>query len=607
MASIYYHMLRIRVPVQMHLLEYLFQFLYSLTLEKFTHRVYTEDSALTRYLAADKLLYVLGARIQGYEKGKHDEDIRQILPILLQMHLNFSLVDDLTLSISLFEASMSHCLLALQQYDMGLTEDMMNFFLKRWPRGCAKLATTFLSRMELLLEACPDAVYTTFDRVWIETLAGKNILGSLHHVIALKATFLLKKPFVVDKMKRLSHVDTVKLLVRPLLKWCVESFSLSAKNSAFEVLETFEEAFPTLIDAEQFAPIRTSFQAHREKERLDAEDCIRRKFLPVPDINPRKLVQVKVLGKGAYGEVREVKLIGSHPQQAYWTPFALKVMKKAVILDNHMEDQVALERTLLSSLSHPNVIRSVGEWEDASTIHILLEHCEKDVFHLLETYGSLPPLYTLWIMQQLCVALHYLHEHQVVHLDIKPENLLLCATDTQGGAGVKVCDFGSAWRMQDPLPSEIPGTLAFNAPECFLSPIQLSPSCDIFSAGVLWFQLLTGRTPFKGNDQNRCLDQAYLQVCEKKAIIPPEIGPVLHAMMSEDPTQRPSAKDMISLPLFEGLGGYGSKEPKLTHGKVKKVDIPLKFRQRRQSRMFTLQLCKGYSMDEGLFDPIPDF
>lgn len=204
---------------------------------------------------------------------------------------------------------------------------------------------------------------------------------------------------------------------------------------------------------------------------------------------------IEVLGKGAMGLVYK----GLDP--AIDRLVALKTIRMDQILDpleaNELKERLTREGKAAGKLSHPNIVTIYDVGEEGSMQYIAMEYVEGDTLEALMVAGINWDYKTLSkVMIQICDALDYAHEHGIVHRDVKPANMMVMK-----GYKIKVMDFGIA-RLDTSASMTQTGT-ALGTPN-YISPEQLKGQSidrrsDIFSLGVVFYELLTGEKPFKGD------------------------------------------------------------------------------------------------------------
>ena len=201
----------------------------------------------------------------------------------------------------------------------------------------------------------------------------------------------------------------------------------------------------------------------------------------------------RVLGRGAMGVVYE----GFDPNLS--RRVAVKTILKSAALDEETERAYSArfvrEAQAVGRLNHPNIVQVHDFGEQDEIAYLVMEFIEgRELRGFFGAKEAFAPPETVRIMSELLDALEFAHERGVIHRDIKPANVMLDAQRR-----VKLTDFGVA-RVQDSDRSAagtMVGTPAFMSPEQ-ISGGRIDRRTDIFSAGVVLYQLLTGEQPFKG-------------------------------------------------------------------------------------------------------------
>ena len=201
------------------------------------------------------------------------------------------------------------------------------------------------------------------------------------------------------------------------------------------------------------------------------------------------------IGRGAMGIVYK----GKDPILNRLT--AIKTIRFSDEFDEDKVDTIKTsfyrEAEVVAKLSHPNIVTIFDVGEDLDLSFLAMEYLQGES---LEKYTSKRNLFPvkkcLEIIAQVCDALEYAHTHDIIHRDIKPENIMLL-----GDGSIKVTDFGIA-RITTSTKTRtgiIKGTPYYMSPEQTKG-LKLSGRSDIFSLGVVFYQLLTGRLPFDGEN-----------------------------------------------------------------------------------------------------------
>jgi len=212
---------------------------------------------------------------------------------------------------------------------------------------------------------------------------------------------------------------------------------------------------------------------------------------------------VSKIGSGGMGTVYEAV---QHPLNR---PVALKLLKEEVSWDPDTITRFHREAKAMSLLAHPNTVRVFDFGQTPSgTLYLAMERLTGQLLTTkLEQLGALEPEDAIRVVQQILASLHEAHAKGIVHRDLKPDNIYLAQVDGHAEPVVKVLDFGIAKVFHgenefDQLETQA-GTV-FGTPR-YMSPEQaqgrtLDARSDLYSVGVLLYQLVTGSAPFRDED-----------------------------------------------------------------------------------------------------------
>ena len=279
--------------------------------------------------------------------------------------------------------------------------------------------------------------------------------------------------------------------------------------------------------------------------------------------NPRQLGKyriVEVLGKGAMGVVYK----GFDP--VIERDVALKTIRKELLDREQAADLIARfkkEAQAGGRLAHPGIVAVYEYGEDEETAYIAMEFVAgRGLGHYLAKQGRFSLADIMNIMGQLLAALGYAHQRGVVHRDIKPANLIMMADGT-----LKVADFGIA-RLDNSSFTQVGaliGTPSYMSPEQFAG-LQVDGRSDLFSSGVVLYELLSGNKPFPGPTEAisyKVCHERHRAPSEQAAEIPAIFDDVIEKALSKKPADRyQTAKEFLEA-LEKAYEGRDSTAPDL--------------------------------------------
>ena len=173
---------------------------------------------------------------------------------------------------------------------------------------------------------------------------------------------------------------------------------------------------------------------------------------------------------------------------------AIKELLPSLKMDTEMVERFKREAKASASMAHEGIVNIFDFWHDRGSYYLAMEYLDgKDLGEVVETMGAVPIEATVTIVSKAADALHYAHQRGIIHRDVKSGNIFI----TEKGE-VKLTDFGIAY-VPGKSPLTQPG-IAIGTPE-YMSPEQIrgekaNPRSDIFSLGVVLYEMLTGKRPF---------------------------------------------------------------------------------------------------------------
>jgi serine/threonine protein kinase len=266
--------------------------------------------------------------------------------------------------------------------------------------------------------------------------------------------------------------------------------------------------------------------------------------LPKPgDKLAGKYLIVRVIGEGGMGVVYEAKHLRMKAR------VAIKMLSPAVAKDAEFRVRFEREAQAAGALKGPNVARILDVDSTSSDLpYLVMEFLEgNDLSRELEARGRLPISEAVDYVLQACDAMVEAHAAKIVHRDLKPSNLFLCAAAEEGGRIVKVLDFGVS-KTGPEAGLRLTATRATLGTPMYMSPEQIRSSrnvderTDVWSLGVILFELLTGRMPFHGESSTAVAAAIVADPCLRLRDIlldaPPELDLTVYKALEKDPKER---------------------------------------------------------------------
>jgi hypothetical protein len=219
---------------------------------------------------------------------------------------------------------------------------------------------------------------------------------------------------------------------------------------------------------------------------------------------------------------------------------AIKILHPHFTNDAEYVERFRREARSVAQLSHPNIVTVIDRGEDAGRQYIVFEYVEgENLKQVVERSGPLPVRDALALALQMARALSFAHDRGLVHRDVKPQNVLLNA-DGQA----KMTDFGIA-RSVDvegvTITGTVLGTSEYIAPEQARGQ-RVDALTDVYSLGVVLFELLTGNVPFHGESfvtvALRHVNEPVPDVLERRPDCPPRVALAVERAMAKNPSER---------------------------------------------------------------------
>ncbi|NXX76758.1 TSSK6 kinase, partial [Urocolius indicus] len=249
----------------------------------------------------------------------------------------------------------------------------------------------------------------------------------------------------------------------------------------------------------------------------------------------------QTLGEGSYSKVKAAT------STKYKGPLAIKVLDRRQMSARVAYKFLPRELSIVRKIRHPNIVHVLEVIEVCNgKVYIVMEAADTDLLRLVQEKGRLPCVpQARDIFVQIARAVQYLHDRDLVHRDLKCENVLL----TADGRQAKLSDFGFGRETHGKLDLSrtFCGTAAYSAPEVLMSVPYDAKKADMWSLGVTLYTMVTGTLPF-GDTSDYSIVQR-----QKKGVVYPEGLPLLPGpcqaliaqLLRSSPAERPSARQVV--------------------------------------------------------------
>lgn len=278
-------------------------------------------------------------------------------------------------------------------------------------------------------------------------------------------------------------------------------------------------------------------------------------------------VVISVLGKGSVGKVF---LVQRKQTKKY---YAMKVLRKDVLIDTDLIENTRIEKEILKRASHPFIVSMEFVFQTPGRIYFIMQYVKGgELFKQLAEKKRLPEMQAKFYAAQIALALGHLHKNKIIYRDVKPENILL---DENGY--IYLTDFGMAkFLNEDQTANSFCGTPEYLAPEIITGEGHNKPA-DWWSLGTLIYEMLVGIPPFYHQNQ-----KVMYNFIMSKSIIFPEAK--YNIPISDE------CKDIISQLLIKDqksrLGSKGDAEEVMSHPFFKLLDFTKLYIRRYRPHLF---------------------
>ena len=259
--------------------------------------------------------------------------------------------------------------------------------------------------------------------------------------------------------------------------------------------------------------------------------------IPEPENNHSKIsendfTKIKLIGKGSYGNVFLVRYNKNN------MIYAMKVYKKSDLREKNQENNTKSERNLLTQINFPFIVEVKFAFQTDSKLFLVQEFIQGgDLFFHIHSGQKFSTQKTKFYLVEIILAIEFLHKNNMIYRDLKPENILI---DSKGH--IKLTDFGLSKIVTniEEKSFTICGTLQYIAPE-IISGEGYNESVDWWSLGIIMYEMLTGKLPFKFNFDSQ-EEQNDLNIYDKKIKYPSWIEEnakdLINKLLNKNPEKR---------------------------------------------------------------------
>ena len=262
------------------------------------------------------------------------------------------------------------------------------------------------------------------------------------------------------------------------------------------------------------------------------------------EIQIKKYIKGRLLGKGGFAKCYEfINQENDHSSAA-------KIIPKKSLVKSRAKQKLISEIKIHKSLHHPNIVAFEHYFEDSENVYLLIEICLNQTLNeLLKRRKKLTELEVQCYAVQIIKALKYLHNHRVIHRDLKLGNLFI-----SDKMEIKVGDFGLATKLEfdGERKRTVCGTPNYIAPEILEGKTGHSYEVDIWSLGVIIYTLIIGKPPFETNN----VKETYKRIkmgnysFPENAIISEPAKDLIQSILVLDPHKRPKLDEILSHDFF---------------------------------------------------------
>lgn len=253
------------------------------------------------------------------------------------------------------------------------------------------------------------------------------------------------------------------------------------------------------------------------------------------------------IGSGGMGTVYK-----AHHTKDKTQLVAIKILHEDLMTDESYRQRFIHESTIIDQLKHPNIIKIIERGEDKQQSFLVMEYLQGiTLAQKMSEKNKLSLSDILHIMLQISDALVQIHEKGIVHRDLKPENIMLL-TNNDDPYFVKLLDFGiarAAKQTKLTQTGKIIGTVRYMSPEQRRGEHQISTPSDIYSLGIIFYEMVTGVNAFSQDSEIASHEALYKKLAEPislKPNLPVTLNDLITRMINKEAMKRPDTKIVLN-------------------------------------------------------------
>lgn len=257
----------------------------------------------------------------------------------------------------------------------------------------------------------------------------------------------------------------------------------------------------------------------------------------------------KIIGKGSYSTVFKATNEDTGEKAALKVVDLYQLSSREPRKYEKLKERLKKEIKIAKSIDHPNLVKLIEVLKEDEKIYLVFEFCEcGDLSKYLENTGILDELQAKNFLTQILSGLGYLHGRNIIHRDLKPQNILITKID--GTPHLKIADFGFAKEIEpEDMSATICGSPLYMAPQ-LLRMDKYSPKADVWSLGVIMYEMVTGNKPIEAQSQFELMKNMKTQKIRIPGFLSDHCKDLLKGVLRKEENRRLNIGEILLHPFF---------------------------------------------------------